>query len=239
VKTRILSVQTSSVHSIIDAMAQTKEGAFKIAAKKVGISIDEYNSYVSRGLKWCIGCRKWHEKSVFGKDKSRWDGLSAICIESRSKRSRTLYKPKPRQPKGRSFIPARNGDKIQARGRINYFVTCGLIPHPNELPCTDCGHIFKKGGRRHEYDHHKGYAAQHHEDVEPVCSMCHATRDSSKSKQTHCIHGHEFDEKNTGYKINGTRYCKECRRIKDRGRHDAAYWRNYRKKRKETNGKTR
>jgi hypothetical protein len=35
-----------------------------------------------------------------------------------------------------------------------------------------------------------------------------------KSLQTHCIHGHEFDTKNTGRNKNGTRYCKKCTSIK-------------------------
>lgn len=217
-------------------MAQTKEGAIKTAAKKIGISVVEYNGYVSNGLKWCMGCREWHKTDQFGKDKNRSDGLSALCVESRKKRSKALYKPKPRPPNGRSFVPARDGDKKQARGRINHFVNIGLIQNPNELPCVDCGHIYTPGGKRHEYDHYKGYAAKHHEDVEAVCTKCHSARDNSKANQTHCIHGHEFDNKNTGYRKNGTRFCRECHRIRDRKRHDAAYWREYRRKRKLKNG---
>ena len=33
------------------------------------------------------------------------------------------------------------------------------------------------GDRRHEYDHHLGYASEHHEHVEPVCSACHHERE--------------------------------------------------------------
>lgn len=72
--------------------------------------------------------------------------------------------------------PARDGDKLQARQRINVEVRTGRRPHPNRLSCTDCGHVWRKGERRHEYDHHKGYAAAHHLDVEAVCTVCHRGR---------------------------------------------------------------
>lgn len=127
--------------------------------------------------------------------------------------------------------PPRDGDKIQARQRINVEVRTGYRPDPNSLPCVDCGHVGSD--RRHEYDHHLGYSAEHHYDVEPVCTLCHAARDGKKANQTHCIHGHEFTSENTIIKPNGTRQCRQCRRERDRGRRDAAFWRAYRAKRKE------
>lgn len=128
--------------------------------------------------------------------------------------------------------PPRDGDKEQARHRINIEVRTGRRPHPNSLPCVDCGHVWKKGERRHEYDHHKGYAAKHHHDVEAVCTICHAKRDSTAASRTACVHGHPFTKKNTYLAKNGTRHCRECRRTWDRGRRDAAYWRTYRARRK-------
>ena len=119
---------------------------------------------------------------------------------------------------GPAPIPPRDGDKKQARRRINVEVRTGRREHPNELPCVDCGHVWAKGERRHEYDHHLGYGADHHYDVEPVCTICHAKRDGTRAKQTHCIHGHEFSPANTGLKSNGTRFCRECRRAYDRKR---------------------
>lgn len=114
--------------------------------------------------------------------------------------------------------PARDGDKVQARQRVNVQVQNGLRPHPNTIPCVDCGHVWSEGERRHEYDHHLGYAAEHHDDVEPVCTLCHKRRDSPKANQTHCVHGHEFTAENTGRKTNGTRFCRTCRRAFDRAR---------------------
>lgn len=130
--------------------------------------------------------------------------------------------------------PPRDGDKEQARQRVNMDVRFGRRPHPNALPCVDCGHVWAEGERRHEYDHHRGYAAEHHLDVEAVCTTCHAARDSARKRQAHCKHGHEFTPENTIVKSNGTRGCRECRRASDRARgRDAAYWVAYRKERKQ------
>src|SRR5579872_1157315 len=128
--------------------------------------------------------------------------------------------------------PPRDGDKEQARQRINVEVRSGRRPHPNTLPCVDCGHRWTPGERRHEYDHYLGYGTSHHYDVEPVCTVCHAKRDSEKKKQSECYRGHPFTPQNTILKKNGNRTCRECRRARDRGRRDAAFWREYRAKRK-------
>lgn len=128
--------------------------------------------------------------------------------------------------------PARDGDRKQARHRVNVEVRTGRRPHPNDLPCADCGHVWSEGERRHEYDHHLGYGAEHHLDVEAVCTTCHAARDSARANATKCIRGHAFTEENTGRKANGTRFCRECRRARDRVRRDATYWREYRARRK-------
>lgn len=133
---------------------------------------------------------------------------------------------------GPSPHPPRDGDKLQARQRINVEVRTGRRPHPNTLPCADCGHVWRDGERRHEYDHHLGYAAQRHGDVQAVCTLCHAARDSAKKAQTHCKAGHAFSADNTGQRVNGGRFCRQCRRDFDKTRNrDAGYWRAYRESR--------
>ena len=92
------------------------------------------------------------------------------------------YIQKPRLQRGRSFVPARDGDKKQARRRITFFVESQLLPHQNKLPCVDCGHIWREGERRHEYDHYLGYAAEKHECVEAVCTKCHRNREIRKGE---------------------------------------------------------
>lgn len=129
-------------------------------------------------------------------------------------------------------MPARDNDKVQARQRVNVEVRTGRRAHPNTLACVDCGHVWATGQRRHEYDHHLGYAPEHHGDVEPVCTTCHHTRDNIKKQQTACQRGHAFTIENTLIKPNGCRLCRQCRRDRERGRRDAAYWRAYRETRK-------
>jgi hypothetical protein len=94
----------------------------------------------------------------------------------RNDRSRKKYEKKPRPEKGRVFVIPRDGDKKQARRRVNYLITAGILPKPNTLPCADCGHIWEPGERRHEYDHYQGYNPENHEMVEAVCSICHKKR---------------------------------------------------------------
>lgn len=57
----------------------TKMRAMKIAAKRLGITLDEYISKRNAGLKWCTKCKTWQSVSDFAKDKTRGDGLKSIC----------------------------------------------------------------------------------------------------------------------------------------------------------------
>jgi len=41
----------------------------------------------------------------------------------------------------------------------------------------------------------------------------------SKFRQTECIHGHLFDEKNTRIRPNGTRACRKCHAIRNHNRY--------------------
>jgi hypothetical protein len=63
---------------------------------------------------------------------------------------------------------------------VNHRVDVGLLPDPNDVPCTDCGHVYVVGERHHEYDHHLGYAAEHQLSVQAVCTTCHYRRDGRR-----------------------------------------------------------
>lgn len=80
--------------------------------------------------------------------------------------------------------------------------------------------MWRPGERRHEYDHHKGYGPAHHLDVQAVCTLCHATRDSTRKAQTECVKGHPFTPENTYLRTrsSGGRACRACRRIYDKER---------------------
>lgn len=155
-------------------------GAMKTAAARIGIPVEEYLVRISGNEKWCIGCKGWHDRSVFAIDRSRSDNLTAKCRAFKNSKSRGDYVPTPPRQRGRRYVDARDGDKEQARRRVNYLIEAKLLPRPNDVACVDCGHKWSEGQRRHEYDHYLGYDAEHHEDVEAVCSKCHHCRESAR-----------------------------------------------------------
>lgn len=149
------------------------------AAARIGITLAEYDALLATGRKWCGGCRCWHDRSAFAVDRSRGDGLVPRCRDSVNAASRDTYQPRDRT-RGRRHVAARSADATQARRRVNYLVEIGALPRPNTQLCADCGHIWGEGERRHEYDHYLGYAPEHHEDVEPVCTTCHHAREEAR-----------------------------------------------------------
>ena len=157
-------------------------GALKTAAARIGVTPEEYTRRRAAGEKWCMGCRAWHPADRFATDRSRGDGLVPTCRDFRNAQCRAAYIPRQRVPSGRRTVPARDGDGHQARRRVNYLIEIGQIPPPNDVACMDCGHETGPGQIRHEYDHHRGYAADHHEDVEAVCSACHHRREHERRR---------------------------------------------------------
>lgn len=55
------------------------EGAIKTAARRIGISVDEYRANLAAGMKWCIKCRIWQAVDEFNMDASRGDGRTSVC----------------------------------------------------------------------------------------------------------------------------------------------------------------
>ena len=160
---------------------RTAEGVLRTAAKRVGLTTSEYLDRLNAGLLHCFRCQDWHPAGEFGLDRSRSRGRAASCKRSKNAAAGRAYTRRPGPPSGRRYVPARDEDREQARRRVNYLVEIGLLPAPNTLPCKDCGHLWEPGGRRHEYDHYLGYAAEHHEDVEPVCTTCHHQREVTRT----------------------------------------------------------
>jgi hypothetical protein len=150
------------------------------AAARIGLSLATYDARRTAGEKWCGGCREWHSRAAFGMDRTRTDGLAARCRDAKNSRARELHEWAPPRETGRRYVEARGGDQLQARRRINYLIDIGRLPRPDTLPCSDCAHTWSVGERRHEYDHHLGYAPEHHEDVEAVCTTCHHLREQAR-----------------------------------------------------------
>lgn len=156
------------------------EGALKAAAARAGLGVNEYIDRLNAGLLYCWRCQDWHDAEKFGKDSSRTSGRAASCRQSKNAAARKVYRPSPGPTPGRRYAEPRDGDFKQARGRVNHLVNVKIIPDPNDLSCADCGHAWSPGERRHEYDHHLGYAPEHHEDVEAVCTTCHHAREQAR-----------------------------------------------------------
>lgn len=143
-------------------------------ARAAGMALDTYLAFLETH-KWCSRCKTMHERSEFGRDAHTSDGLAGSCRVSRN--GHPDHDTQTNRPRGRRYTEARDGDEKQARQRVNYLVTMGLLPDPDEIACVDCGHERAEGGPRHEHDHHKGYAAEYHDDVEVVCAPCHCARE--------------------------------------------------------------
>lgn len=52
-------------------MAQTKEGALKVAAKKAAMTFDAYMDKLASGERRCSLCKAWKAISEFGRDRTR------------------------------------------------------------------------------------------------------------------------------------------------------------------------
>jgi hypothetical protein len=53
----------------------------KIGAKRLGMSVDEYERRTAAGEKWCTGCKDWHPVQMFGPN---GDGYQTSCRTWRS-----------------------------------------------------------------------------------------------------------------------------------------------------------
>lgn len=173
------------VHDIVLLVAQTKDGAAKIRASMFGITVEEL-AVREKSEKHCMICRRWRDRSEFGADPSRHDGIASACRPCRRAKNIERHVSQSRGlPKGPTAYAPRDGDKLQARATVNRLVKRGRLAHPNTLPCFDCGHVWKVGDKRHEYDHFRGYGPSHHIDVQSVCAKCHHGRSRARGEITH------------------------------------------------------
>ncbi len=176
----------------------------------------------------CKVCGVEKDLGEFPKNRIRPDGHGYWCKECYREWARIRYVKKIiRERPGPDRLPPREGDKSQARHRVNLNVRNGDWPKANEFPCKDCGHIYIPGGVDHEYDHCLGYGKDHHEVVDTVCASCHKKREWSRGKYANrksrsgrefCQYGHRMvREKDGGWR------CHDCR---------IAYFRRYNSERR-------
>ncbi len=67
------------------------------AARKHGMTLDEYRATLGAGLKWCFGCQNWHDRDKFGPNRSTNDGLNAACRDYRRTYNRRYAQRRQRQ----------------------------------------------------------------------------------------------------------------------------------------------
>ena len=70
----------------------SKLGVEKIAAARLGLSLEDYRSKRAAGFKWCTGCKDWVVITEFTRDSSRGDGLGAGCWNCQRK---LIHRPGP------------------------------------------------------------------------------------------------------------------------------------------------
>lgn len=141
-------------------MATTLIGAQKIAAKKLGMSLDDYLARINAGQKRCYVCKSWKLLVEFDVDNSRGNKRAGACIECK----RTAFR------KTRIGGPPSEKVQQQAGSALNYAIRRGKLPKVSTLICTDCG------SPACHYHHHLGYEKEHWLDVIPLCRGCHRRR---------------------------------------------------------------
>ncbi len=62
-----------------------RRSTVKSAARKLGLSVDEYLAKLAAGLKWCTKGRHWDARDSFPPSLSYSDGRSPICMACRVK----------------------------------------------------------------------------------------------------------------------------------------------------------
>jgi hypothetical protein len=129
----------------------------------------------------CSSCSETKPLESFALDKTHANGRTSVCRDCRNAKQRAKYVRKPAcSRRGVLLAQTRNGDKKQARRRINHLVETGQLPRPEDLGCMDCGDAQGFNAARHEYDHARGYDGANQLYVEPVCSVCHHHREEAR-----------------------------------------------------------
>lgn len=153
-------------------MAQTEQGAIKVAARRLGISAEEYTSHLQQGEKWCYKCRLWKSVELFAHDKTRGDGRKAFCrtcepvyMSTKPPRVKRIPAPKPlkkisrnaRLEQQKAMLPEEDRARFVAHRRIallNYIEWEVYTTHlrDGDLWCRKCKawkprETFKDGAR--------------------------------------------------------------------------------------------
>lgn len=139
----------------------------KIAAKRIGVTLETYIARLSIGEKWCSRCRSWHSRYIFQRDASRYDGLAASCRPlPQPKRPFTAQERRERANAAyRAYYAGEGGATIRATKYARKRGTEAISPRVRERlieefdgrcaycprPATTIDHVVpvSRGGRSH------------------------------------------------------------------------------------------
>jgi NUMOD3 motif/HNH endonuclease len=93
----------------------SKAGVLKVAAKRLGMPLNEYGDLIRRGFKHYFCCRQWRTRSDFRKDASRGDGSSSKCCHCTRVKERKTTKGRPSPFKGRLHTETAKAKMSMAR----------------------------------------------------------------------------------------------------------------------------
>lgn len=81
-------------------------GVLKIAAKRAGISYEEYINKINNKEKFCWKCNCWKTNDRFGVDNSRYDSLASNCFDCRRKTGKPKNRLTDKKRQARNAVPA-------------------------------------------------------------------------------------------------------------------------------------
>ena len=145
-------------------------------------------------IKTCTHCHTSKAIRLFSVDRMRKDGRQPWC-KACQKEWRDAYRATPKglaacrtgqakydaSEKGRTTRQRNHIARMRktryrltrhARRAVSHAVEKGLLHHPSELPCADCGVSAD------DYHHINGYETEHWFEIEPLCKSCHRERHS-------------------------------------------------------------
>ncbi len=107
-------------------MPGNRTGALKIAAKRLGLSLDDYLNRIKGGQKWCTRCREWHSVGDFISDPSRADGINPNCRKTRKDEKLLSYLAGCIDCDGFISISVRNRNRADGSPNQHYIAILGL-----------------------------------------------------------------------------------------------------------------
>ena len=75
----------------VHAVSGSYIGVWRHAAKRAGLTLDEYLARRDAGDRWCGACFAFHQLAAFGSDRSRPEGRRPICRDAYNRQARARY----------------------------------------------------------------------------------------------------------------------------------------------------